>query len=247
MLDSMNTPRYRFSDSHSPPPNIHSQNLNLNPGIRRSLPVTVDDYEFFTPLMSRRSKVCKFLKIYCCNLKQDFSEYFKTSFFFPLSALSGTVMAAASSIYLGILSEGWRPKLIIPTLLATQVVVPHGIVGGLAVGTTVITVGIFIKSLIWTVKIVRMTPAERLLVSYRNTYKTLQSLNEKEPLICGPLSTTDIQRKNDLLTFLEKRASACQSILADSGADIAEYQSLGLISVLPNQQHAEHLWQETEL
>ncbi|WP_281647489.1 hypothetical protein [Parendozoicomonas sp. Alg238-R29] len=231
------TTRHRLSDSQLPQQNLDSQNTNRNPCNKTSALVKVDDYAFFKPLMSRRSKINKFLQIYCNNLKQDFSDYFKTSFFLPLAAISGTTIATASSIYLGVISGGWRPKLIIPTLLATQVVVPHGIIGGLALGTTALTAGILIKSLIRTVKIVYMSPDERLLASCRDAYKTLKSLIEKEFQICKALSENDIQRKSHLGTFLENRKPACQSILDTKEATESEYQELGLSTAQSNQEH----------
>lgn len=228
MLQTENIVRNRFQDSPLPQQILPHQNSPLNSGIRQSPLVEVDDYDFFKSLTTRRSKVCKFLKIYCSNLKQDFSDYFKATVFLPLAAISGTVMAAASGIYLGVLSGGFRPKLIIPTLLATQVVVPHGIVGGLAVGTTTLTAGVCIKSFIRTIKIVRMPPTERLLASYRNAYNALKSLTAKGLHICKPPSETDMHRAGDLKTFMEQRKPACLSALADKGASAKEYQSLGL-------------------
>lgn len=228
MFGRLSTPRHRFSEVQWPQQEALHQNTILLPIHKASALVKVDDYDFFTPLMSRRCKVCKFLQIFYSNLKQDFSDYFKTAFFFPLTAISGTVMAAGGTIYLGALSGGFRPKLIIPTLLATQVVVPHGIIGGWAVGTTALTTGIAIKSLIRTINIVRMTPAERLLASCRNAFKTLKSLTHHEFLNCKALSATDAQRRSYLATFLEQRKSACLSVLSSKNAAIEEYQSLGL-------------------
>ena len=72
-----------------------------------------------------------------------------------------------------------------------------------------------------------MTPAERLLASYREAFDTLQSLNRNELLNCKPLSATDAQKKHHLVTFLEQRKSACLSVLSSKHASKEEYQSLG--------------------
>ena len=93
MLNSLSSPRERFSGTQYPQQDIPVQNTGQNYISKPATSVKVDDYDFFTPLMSRRCKACKFLKIFYSNLKQDFSDYFKATFFFPLAAFSGTVMA----------------------------------------------------------------------------------------------------------------------------------------------------------